>query len=367
MSRRKLAISFLIGTAISLAFLYISFKNVPLAGLSGYLASINYWWFIPITLILVLGMVLRAVRWRIILHPVARLSFWECFHPMMIGFMMNCILPARVGEFARPAILRQKHGATFFGVLATVAAERVLDLLGLLVMLILTMKAVGGSFPGKVEFAGYVLTQATLDTAVTAMIRTAAVLVAGIVAVSITPLRVLMEKAVMASPSALVFLPARVKEKIRERLCKAVVGIMERIAAGFSLIKSPAKLFWCSILTAGVWVLTAFTYIIAAKASPGINIGWIELTASMVIICFFISAPSAPGFWGLWEAGGIFALAVFGITDRTAAAGFTLAVHIINMLPSIAIGFVSAGVMGVNVLKISGDEGSAEESSPCAR
>lgn len=362
MSRRKLVISFLLGAGISVAALYLSFRNVPLAGLSGYLSSLNYWWFIPLFGVLVLSFILRVIRWRIILRPIARLSFWECLHPMMIGFMMNCILPARVGEFARPAILHQRHGATFFGVLATVAAERVLDLLGLLLMLIVTIKSVDLSFSGEVEFAGYVLNRSTLDTAITAMVRMAVVMVLGVGAVSITPVRLLMERAVMGSASVLVFLPKAAREKFREILCRRVVGIMERIAAGFGLMKSPLNLFLCAALTAGVWLLAAYSYILAAKAAPGIDLGYMELTAVMVIICFFISLPSAPGFWGLWEAGGIFALAVFGVGDRTAALGFTLAVHVINLAPAILGGFVSAAVMGVNVLKISGERG--EEAPP---
>ena len=28
----------------------------------------------------------------------------------------------------------------------------------------------------------------------------------------------------------------------------------------------------------------------------------------MIIICFFIALPSVPGYWGIWEAGGVFAL-----------------------------------------------------------
>jgi uncharacterized protein (TIRG00374 family) len=357
MKRTKLIISFGAGFAVSLAALYFSFRKVPLAGLSGYLAGIHWVWLVPTFLVLLFAFVLRVIRWRIILHPVARLSFWECFHPMMIGFMMNCILPARVGELARPAILRQRHGATFFGVLATVAAERVLDLLGLLTMFVITMQVVGPKFSGHVEFAGHQLSQATLNYALTAMVRLAIVLVIGIAAVSVTRVRVLMERIIMGGPSVLIFLPRPLREKIRRVICGAVVGIMEKIAAGFGLLKSPLRLLLCLVLTAGVWLIPAYSYVLMTRAAPGINLGFPELTAVMVIVCVFISLPSAPGFWGLWEAGGIFALAVFGVSDRTAAAGYTLAVHLIQMAPAILVGFFSAAVMGINVLKISGESG----------
>ena len=72
----------------------------------------------------------------------------------------------------------------------------------------------------------------------------------------------------------------------------------------------------------------------------------------MIIICFFIALPSVPGFWGLWEVGGVFALALFGISTSD-AAGYTLANHAVQMFPVILIGLGSAVATGVNILKVS--------------
>ena len=72
----------------------------------------------------------------------------------------------------------------------------------------------------------------------------------------------------------------------------------------------------------------------------------------MVIICIFISLPSVPGWWGLWEAGGVFALSLFGISAKD-AAGFTLANHAIQVIPVILIGFASAMILSVNIRRLS--------------
>jgi uncharacterized membrane protein YbhN (UPF0104 family) len=84
---------------------------------------------------------------------------------------------------------------------------------------------------------------------------------------------------------------------------------------------------------------------------PGIDLSFLELYAMMVILCFFISLPSAPGFWGIWEAGGVFALLIFGVPAKE-AAGFTVANHVIQMLPVIIMGLVSAIITGVNVVQV---------------
>ena len=71
----------------------------------------------------------------------------------------------------------------------------------------------------------------------------------------------------------------------------------------------------------------------------------------MVIICFFISLPSVPGYWGLWEAGGVFALSLFGISANR-AAGYALVNHAVQIFPVIIAGFVSAIITGVNIRKM---------------
>jgi hypothetical protein len=89
-----------------------------------------------------------------------------------------------------------------------------------------------------------------------------------------------------------------------------------------------------------------------ALGCPGIGLSFIELSAVMVIVCFFIALPSVPGFWGVWEAGGVFALALFGVSSRD-AAGFTLANHAIQVFPVIFIGLISAVVTGINIWQVS--------------
>jgi len=47
---RRIILSLMIGIAFSGTAIFISFRNVPLAQLLGYVATINLWWIIPATL-----------------------------------------------------------------------------------------------------------------------------------------------------------------------------------------------------------------------------------------------------------------------------------------------------------------------------
>jgi len=81
-------------------------------------------------------------------------------------------------------------------------------------------------------------------------------------------------------------------------------------------------------------------------------LSFLEITAMMIIICFFIALPSVPGFWGIWEAGGVFALLLFGVSSKD-AAGFTLVNHAVQVFPVIFVGLISAMLTSVNILKVS--------------
>ena len=353
--KKNIKISLISGIPISAAALYLAFRKVPLADLLSYLVSINYFWILPSILVVLISFVLRAFRWQIILGSAREVSFWRAFHPMMIGFMLNCVLPGRVGEMARPVILHKNNDVPFPMGLATVAAERVFDvsLLIILLLAVLTIVKIDPDF--NIAFGEYNLNKKTLATIGGNMLKLSIILIAGIIMISFNITRKIINGAIMRIPSLLFFAGSSYKEKIQKKVCAPLVHFAENFASGFALVKYPKKVCICIGLSIIIWSLSAFSYYIMALGCPGIDLTYFELSAVMIIICFFIALPSVPGFWGIWEAGGVFALSLFGVSSKD-AAGFTLANHAIQMLPVIGIGFVSAMITGVNIWRGSYNE-----------
>jgi uncharacterized protein (TIRG00374 family) len=145
------------------------------------------------------------------------------------------------------------------------------------------------------------------------------------------------------------------KKKIQKKFCDPMVSVVENFATGFTLVKYPMKICACFGLSVLIWGLAAFSYYLVSLGCPGIELSFIEITAIMIIICFFIALPSVPGYWGIWEAGGVFALLLFGVSSKD-AAGFTLANHAIQIFPVIFVGLISAMVTSVNILQVSYEE-----------
>ncbi len=357
--KNHLLISLTIGIALSVAALYFAFRNVPLGDLVVYLGSINYIWVIPATFLVLLSFFVRALRWQFILASTHKIGIWPAFHPMMIGFMINCIFPGRLGEFARPAILQKKEQVPFGTGIATVAAERVFDVAALVTFAVITLTAIDINPEVQIVFGNFQLNRATLEILFNRIILMGILLMIGMIAVSIPSIRRAIHQLILALPLLFIFASETTKTKIRVKACEPLTRFVDNIAKGFTLVKHPQKIIICSIYSLLVWIIAAFSYYAFSFGSPGVQLTFTEMFAVMVIICLFIALPSVPGFWGLWEAGGVFAMSLFG-TSSDVAAGFTLANHAVQMFPVIVVGFVSAIITSVNIWQLSYEKKSAK-------
>lgn len=352
---KKLMLSILAGLVISGLGLFLAFRNVPFSELFEYVVSINYLWVLPTFLILFASLALRAVRWQIILTPAKNIGFWPAFHPMMISFLINCVLPGRVGEIARPALLKKDQGIKFSTGLATVAVERAFDMLTLITLFAILFSRIEIDPELSIPFGEYRLNRDTLTGLFSWMIKLCALFIIGIIMVNIRYTRDLIIRGLGFVPRLVPPGAERIRSFMQIKLIEPLIDFIGHFATGFSMINQPSKLLFCLLLSAIIWLTGGLSYYVFALGCPGVALSFWEFTSMMVIICFFIALPSVPGFWGLWEAGGVFALLLFGI-PLNFATGYTLANHAIQIFSVIIIGFISAMITGVNILKLSYDK-----------
>jgi glycosyltransferase 2 family protein len=87
---------------------------------------------------------LRALRWRLLLENVGFTrengvhlpKFWKLVEIIYISFFANAVVPAKLGDFYRAYLLRQEIGVSTTRSFGTVLAERLLDLIVLLLLFI---------------------------------------------------------------------------------------------------------------------------------------------------------------------------------------------------------------------------------------
>lgn len=347
---RKIILSLTIGLAFSGASIYVSFRNVPLAQLLDYVKSINFWWIIPSTIVGLSTYLVRALRWRVILKPIKKIGFWHAFHPLVIAFTINCLLPGRLGELARPAILYKRDKVEFSKVLATVLVERVFDIVTLLLLFITIMSDIQIDPSLNLTFNGYLINQRTLLD-IRAKTLVAGLIFLGFIIMFMLPvIRRSIGRFISWMPRVLFFTTTHFRKRMSERLYVKSHAILDNIALGFEVLKSPSKILACFILSASVWLLTFTSFYVLAQGCKGVNITCLQVSASVIIMCFFIMLPSVPGYWGIWEVGGIYGLMIFGV-PKLEAAGLTLTYHFFAIIPLILVGLISAWMTGVNLVQ----------------
>lgn len=81
---------------------------------------------------LVLSLAAKAIRWRLLLPNESPVSRRRLFRIMHISFLLNNILPARLGDVARVAMTSNQPGIRFGHVLSSLLTERVTDSVTLL-------------------------------------------------------------------------------------------------------------------------------------------------------------------------------------------------------------------------------------------
>ncbi|MBL4651429.1 MAG: flippase-like domain-containing protein [Flavobacteriales bacterium] len=99
----------------------------------------NYWWLVLSLTIGWLSHMVRGYRWLYMIEPLGKLpSFWNCYHAVMAGYVINLTLP-RAGEAARAALLSKYEGLPFEKPFGTILAERVVDMIILILIAFVTI------------------------------------------------------------------------------------------------------------------------------------------------------------------------------------------------------------------------------------
>jgi len=114
--------------ALALTLLYLVLRRVPLGELALTLAGVK---LEPLTAAVFLALAsyaARAFRWGLILAPTGRANYSTLLGCTAAGFATSTVLPARLGELVRPLLLSSRAGLPAAATLASIVAERLLDL-----------------------------------------------------------------------------------------------------------------------------------------------------------------------------------------------------------------------------------------------
>jgi glycosyltransferase 2 family protein len=331
-----------VGIVISIALLWWTLRDVSFVHVMEELRGADPLLFLLAVIVATLGLVTRTLRWLILLRPLAPgLAFRPPFAATSIGFAVNNILPARVGEFARALALNRLTRVPIPAAFSGLVIERVFDGLVIIGFLFLAISSPG--FPPVGRLGGF-------DP------RAAAnVMLVGVGGIGVILL--LLVVAPVRSTAVLGWIANRV---LPQTFRRPVVDALASFIRGIGALRS-ARLFIFSLAGAlGQWVLLAWSYHLALLAFGIEEVGFMGAVFVQSIIALAVAIPSSPGFFGPFEAAAKVSLSLWNVAPEKAVS-FAVGFHIGGFIPVTVIGIYYLWALGLKWSEVEKSEEVVEE------
>lgn len=315
MKNFKIILSALLG----IVFLYISFKGIDFITPFKIAIKANVLLLILAVFMHCINQAVRAERFRILLNE-PEFKFSDAYKVFWVGLLANYILPARLGEFVRPAVMKKVYKTGFSRVLGAVFVERLFELSGQMTLFLFVALFI--NLPQYVKTAG--------------------IMVFCIYCISLTVIFLFNKK-----KNFFINLINFIFSKFPDFASK-IIHFFTYFIEGASVIKDFKTFFKVFIFTIIAWGTSIFNIMMTVMAlglflpQPFISASFIQAAISVALVL-----PPPPGFIGTFHYFCKIGLEFFGITAETAMS-FGILLHFMHMIITIA-----AGTLALMSLKLS--------------
>lgn len=287
------------------------------------LGEANYLFILPGILIYYVGVFFRSVRWRYLLKPLGNFSSFRLFPLIIIGMLVNNILPARLGIVARAYILGERERISKMAVGGTMVVEQISD--GVILLLFAAIISFFVPLEGMLQQVIYI----------TAGLFLGALVLCFIVVSSPRLAR-------MAINVVLRFLPKRWRERAEEWLLLLIEGL--------GIMRSPGKLLVVFILAALVWLFEAgLFYMVGFAFDLGLPF-YVFLLATSVSNLAWVLLMTQGGL-GPFDFALQRTLMAFSIAIGVASS-YVLVLHALILLLTIPLGFIFLWMENLSLSKV---------------
>ena len=307
------------GILVSLSALAALIYFIDVGEVKNDLLQADYRYLILVLALYVLALMTRAIAWRKLL--LDEIPYRDVFFTLNAGYLLNNILPLRLGELGRAFILG-RHGLGFWRVLSTILVERVFDIAIISGMLLTTLPFVtGASQAYKV-----------------------AITVFGMVLIGFV----------------FFYLIARYRDRVLifyELLTERWPGLSligeDRLRSFFTGLAALTDfrrflsvLFWM-LVNWGLAILAQYLLLLAFV--PSAELIWIVF--GLAVVALGVAIPSAPAYIGVLEAAWVAALSLVGVEPSTALA-FAVSSHLVNITVTGAFGVYALVREGESLVRL---------------
>ncbi|MGR3173276.1 MAG: lysylphosphatidylglycerol synthase transmembrane domain-containing protein [Candidatus Scalindua sp.] len=345
---------FIAGILISIVCSWLFARKVEWSNLNEAFSEVNYLYIIHAIVILAVIFYLRIIRWSVILLPVQKVSLLNLFSSTAIGFMANNILPARAGELIKPIVLGKKENIKITTCIATVAMERIFDLLSIIILATTTFAILPYNIPDYDDTAIQPKANAfeantsglsdntntkkkstdikneTNLTVIKQLRKWSTIFaVIGIFVIAfLFALIIYPKKASVFVNKIIFFMPHYLKDRF--------IRVLNAFISGLQILENKRKLLWIGCISLSIWFLNI---LLVYVLSYSFNIDLPFLGASFVCVCVSLSLalPQAPGYIGVFHIATQKSLDIFG-ADLTSAQSYAIVLWAISIIPVTLVG-----------------------------
>ena len=318
---------FWLGLAASAFFLALLLWRIDFPDTAAALGDANYLLIAPAIGLYFVALYFRTIRWGVMLRPLKAIGFGRLFPVMAVGYMANNLLPVRLGELVRSFYLGQREDVSKSAALATIAIERVLD--GVVLLLFLAGMLVVLPVSGVAQ-------DLANDTGVPLLLM---------VAVVVAPFTVALGMLLLAAyrPSALLGLLRLLTKPLPKPVAAKRYSFAELFFSGLVVLRDPRRFLALVLLTAPVWLgEAAMYYVVGVSFGLEEYVGGLWAMAGVMLALTATSnlataLPSSQGGIGPFELFAAATLVVLG-APREVATAYAVALHVALLAPVTLLG-----------------------------
>jgi hypothetical protein len=143
----------LLKIVVSVGLLIFIFSTLDFREFVTVVSRANPWWLLAALLMMMLGVIIRAFRWQILLNAIdVRVPLTELTAIYFIGFLFNNLLPSGLGGDAMRMVELNRHSRRGSDAVTSVVVDRFVGLSALQLIAIITLIFDWGAVPVAVAY-----------------------------------------------------------------------------------------------------------------------------------------------------------------------------------------------------------------------
>jgi uncharacterized protein (TIRG00374 family) len=302
-----------IGLVVSVVALAFIVRQVDLNRTAAILAGASLGWITLMLLFQGLDVVLRAIRWQRLVEPIHHVRLLRMTGYLLIGYLANNVLPARLGELVRCHYLGDREGISRATTLGTVVVERVVDTVVVVTLASLAIFVL--------HVRGLVASAVLIGLAVTGLL--VAALVLGVAAHR---------------------LPGADRVIAYAQRWPRLHEIVGKLRGGLAVAGRPRTLAEAVVLSFTAWGVTVIAFA-AAGQSLGVQMTTAQAALLAAGVALASAIPAGPSNLGTFDLAAVEIAATFGM-DRETALALALIAHASILVITTVGGAVSLIALG---------------------